>query len=193
MGSDLETSPSSWYKTEECCSQCGELLDFGETIIMVQVTRPEVHAEGLTLMPLLDDDGDFLYEHHFLHFGCWEEIADDYKKEVENTPPVLDGMGVIQCDTCQSSIREWETCGSVTHGELHRSRRSPSGAGHGSNLAPSGAPDVLCIHCLGKINDESLELWDEGVGQDGECDECQHVRCWRGFDCECVCHQEEEE
>lgn len=189
MGTNLMFDPSAWSQTGECCAQCDEPLSFGETIVMLQVVRPEFQGDHFVLMPLLDEDGDFLYEHFFLHFSCWEEIADDYKKEIEDTPPVHDAMSIVQCEYCNSGVREWETCGAATHGEFHRSKRAPSGGGHGQELVPNGAPDVICIHCLEQINENSLTFWSEGVGQDGECDECQHVRCWRGFDCECTCHE----
>jgi hypothetical protein len=193
MGSDLSADdPVVWSQSGETCGQCDEPISFGETLVMVQVVRPEIYGSQPTLMPLLDDEGDFLYEHYFLHFGCWESIQEDLSEELEDTPPVEDEFGITRCEVCGSAIREWETCAAITHGEFHRSRRAPDGT-HGVNLVPNGAPDVLCIHCLSLINEEQLEMWEDGVSQDGECRECQHSRCWRDFDCACPCHEEQEE
>jgi hypothetical protein len=80
----------------------------------------------------------------------------------------------------------------ATLGELVLSPRAPFGL-HTKALQPSGSPDVYCLWCLTTINNDHLEFWEDGVGieeESVECVECQAVRCWRGFDCECVCHEE---
>lgn len=191
MGSDLELSSGI---TTEACAQCEDEIEFLDEVFIIQVVRVEVHEDMPTLMPLLDEHGDFLYEHYFLHFKCWEEIVYEHKEEMEDTPPVEDELGLIRCDVCGSSIREYETCAAVTCGEIHRSKRSPSGQGHGQDFISLGAPDVLCIHCISSINEYWITFWEGGVTQlnEGECLECQHARCWRAFDCGCTCHEEEE-
>lgn len=179
--------------TSEVCAQCEDELVIMEDIIVIQVMQAEVVAGHPHIGPLLDEDGDLLYERFFLHFKCWEEIVDQFKEEIEHTPPVPDELSILHCDCCGSGIREGEPLAIATMGELLRSKRRPSGGIPGIELAHAGASDVFCTHCISSINENHLTFW-EGGGIDviGECLECRHIRCWRGFDCECTCHDEGE-
>ena len=179
--------------TNEACAQCEEDLIYTEDVFTIHVMRALI-VNGLpVLQPLLDDDGDFLYQPYFLHFKCWEEIVDNHKEEIENTPPVEDEFSLLTCDCCGSDIREHEVLMAATLGELVLSERSPSGQ-RATRLEPSGSPDVFCIWCLSMINNDWIEFWEDGVGIEGEslaCLECQGTRCWRGFDCACTCHDDD--
>lgn len=192
MGPDLSAFEEG--PTSECCAQCEEEIVFTEDVFTIHVMRPVI-VNGLpVLQPVLDENGEFLYEPYFLHFKCWEEIVDDFKEEIEDTPPLEDELALLKCDCCGSGIREHEVLMAATLGELVLSKRAPFGV-HTMALHPSGSPDVFCIWCLTMINNDSLEFWEDGVGiEDGstECVECQHVRCWRGFDCACTCHEDKE-
>ncbi len=178
--------------TSEICAQCEEDLIEEEDVIVVQVMRPEILNGVPQLVPILDEEGDFQYEHYFLHFKCWEELAEGLKEEVQNTPPVPDELSLLSCECCGSAIREYEPIMGVTLGELIRSKRSPSGD-RGFELYASEAPDVFCLTCLGILNESYITFWDDGVTISGECLECQFARCWRGFDCGCICHPNAEE
>lgn len=178
--------------TSEVCAQCEDDLIMTEDVFVIRVMRPVIVAGHPQLRDLLDEEGDFFYENYFLHFKCWEEIVEDFKEEIEDAPPVPDEFPLLRCDCCGSAIREHEPVLVATMGELIRSKRSPSNTGQGLELVPSGAPDVYCTWCLSMINEHYLTFWEDGVTIDGECLECQHVRCWRGFDCACTCHDEGE-
>lgn len=189
MGSHLaEENPLRWSQTDEICAQCVEPLAYTEEIILLQIAQPEVHEGVVRLTPVLDEEGDFLYGPYFLHYMCWEGILEGHAEEVVNIPPTTDSMSILECDCCKSGIREWEYCAALTMGEFHRSKRSPSGTGHGPELVESGAPDILCLPCISAINEEWIEFWETGIAQEHECTLCLNARCWRTFDCDCTCH-----
>lgn len=187
MGPDLDDPNGD--TTEEVCAQCEDHLIYVEDTFVVQVMRPEIVDGAVQLVPLLDEDGDFLYEPYILHFKCFESIWEDLKEEIADAPPVADDLGVLYCDCCGSAIREYEPVMTATISELLRSKRAPSNIKGLTEIQPSGDPEVFCLWCLSTINENWLTFWDEGVTIDGECLECQHTRCWRGFDCACVCHE----
>lgn len=176
----------------EVCAQCEEELVLMEDVIVIQVMQAEVVADNPHVGPILNEDNDFLYEHYFLHFKCWEEIEEEFKEEIENMSPVPDEFGILRCECCGSAIREGEPLATITMGELVRSNRFPSGGDPGIELVPAGAPDVYCNWCISSINENHLTFWEGGVDVDGECLECRHLRCWRGFDCQCTCHDQGE-
>ncbi len=176
--------------TEQVCGQCEDDLIFEEDVIIVEVMSPRIVDGRVELIPVMDELGNFAYDVYFLHYKCWEEILEEWKEEIADTPPVVDQDQLLQCCCCAGSIREYETVMTTTLGELTRSKRSPSGGGHGLHLERNEAPDVLCIWCLSMINTHWLTFWEEPPTIQGECEECQHLRCWRGFDCECTCHDE---
>jgi hypothetical protein len=189
MGTTLEEECAP---IDEVCAQCDENLIYMEDVFAIHVMRAVIVNGVPTLQPLLDDEGEFMYEPYFLHFKCWEEIVIELKEERENSPPIPDEYGILRCDCCGSDIREHEPSLVATLGELIVSKRAPT-SGRTMMFHVSGAPDVYCLWCLSTINEEHLEFWEDGVAIDGECTECQHVRCWRGFDCGCTCHEEEED
>lgn len=178
----------------EVCAQCEEELIYTEDVFTAYVMKAVI-VNGLpVLQPALDEDGDFLYEPYFLHFKCWEEVVDGHKEEIEDAPPVEDEFSLLKCDCCGSGIREHETLMVATLGELVLSERSPSGM-RTTALVSSGSPDVYCLWCASMINSDWLEFWEDGISNEfdaNECIECQHVRCWRGFDCACTCHEEDQ-
>jgi len=176
--------------TSQECGECGEGIAFTEEIVLLQVVHANLHDGKVLLHPVLDDEGNFLYEPYFIQFPCWEDIQDVLLDDISDTPPVQDPLGPIKCQYCKSSIRPWERCGSVTFGELHISKRAPQQA-HGEQLVELGDPYIVCIGCLNLINNNITEFWDEGVHENAECDDCIHGRCWRMPACPCTCHHED--
>ena len=196
MGPDMTDEdsgdPLQWSRTDELCAQCEERLAYTEEVFLLQIVRPEVAEGTIRLVPVLAEDGDFLYEPYFLHFSCWEDVLGELKDESKDCPPVPDDMSVLECSCCKSGIREWEYCAALNLGEFHISARSPSGEGCGPDFVEMSTPDVLCLYCVSIINENWLEFWATGIAQDQECDDCLHARCWRTFSCECTCHSETE-
>jgi hypothetical protein len=180
--------------TKQVCAQCGEALEFTEEVFLLQIVRAhEVHGQ-LSLHLALDDDGDFLYEPHFLHFKCWEEIQEELEEELENEPPILAARGVLDCKSCGGGIEASEVLGALTLGELHLSKRAPTSTGRGEDFEEAGDPFLFCVYCLNLINDNWLEFWKDGISETGECMDCIQTRCWRVrgtiYECQCPCHFE---
>lgn len=192
MGPNLITDLLEDVKinTTQICSECGELLTFTEEIYLLQIMQPHLQEGRGALNPVLDDeDDDFVYEPHFLHFECWESVVEELRKTVEDKPPVADAQSPFACPVCESGIREWELVGVATIGELHVSKRAPTGQ-HGEDFQTIGPPDVFCLPCLHNINLEITEFWNEQLSQEGECELCLFGRCWRDDTCSCTCHEQ---
>lgn len=201
MGQDLVIAPFSQegditMKTKQVCPNCGEDIVFTEEISHLLIVQPHIVNEQLLLHPVLDEDGDFLYDPYFFNFTCWESVEEDLEEEIEDVPPIEDVFSRLACKYCRSGIREWEHCGAIVFGEIHVSKRAPNGE-RAENFVSMAEPDLICLYCLLLINEGILELWDAetgGVTQEGECGDCLQVRCWRlpAGTCPCTCHAEED-
>lgn len=176
-------------KTTKGCPECGEDLVFTEEIYLLQIVQPHILPTGLVLHPVLNEEGDFLHEPYFMHFMCWEKVEEDLRETVKDEPPVIESFAPLRCKYCESSICEWEVCGSLSMGEIHISKRAPEGV-HGEELVEMAEPDLICLYCLLLINEGITEFWEEGVSQNGECGDCIQGRCFRLPEgtCACPCH-----
>lgn len=182
--------------TGQICAQCEEALEFKEEVFLLQIVRPNGVGNEVVLHVALDDDGDFLYEPHFLHFKCWEEIQSELEEEIENEPPILSPNAVASCSCCEGGIEASELVGALTLGELYLSKRAPSSTGRGEDFEESGDPYLICTYCLMLVHENWIEFWRDGISETGEqvCMDCMQARCWRlqGM-CQCPCHFEEKD
>lgn len=180
--------PQETLRTACICAVCGEddPLTFTEEVFHLQVTQLQMFNGEPVFHPVINEEtGDFQFDPYFFHFGCWEDIEENLKEELEDVPPIQDPLSVFKCKICGSGIREWEYAGQLTYGELHASRRSPDGE-KTERFQVGGRSDILCIHCLATANNEELEMWPD-ISQQGECLDCTLARCWR-HGCGCTCH-----
>jgi hypothetical protein len=185
---DGDDSPV-WSRTEEVCASCGEAICFTDEVYLVQMAQgQQVPNIGPEIYIVLDDEGDFLYSPHFIHLECWEDITDEVLETVRDMPPETCNDGVLDCCLCASDILAWEFFVTATLGEMEVSDRQPDGEG-ATKFRANGNPDIYCLACIVRVNEEELELWNE-LTQAGECSSCIQERCWRYSRCDCRCHEE---
>lgn len=190
------------FKLDLSCSSCAEDFKEGDEVILVKIVRgqqvPEPAAPYGTRVEAydeIDDEGDFRYEPYFMHYSCWELLAEEYSEKIEDLPPIWedDTNQLVFCQFCRNSIRAWEVFGLLMFGVVKASLRSPNGkAGSISfKLVEDADQEEICLSCLRGICEESLELWDD-LSQMGECKDCSHIRCWRPEynPCKCRCGHE---
>lgn len=171
----------NWSNSEFSCTGCGEAIEYMEEVFVVTVVLAQLTERGVVYSPVLYEDGDFLYEPHFLCFSCREGYQEELKELVRDMPPVLDDYSVINCKECLSGIRTGEVVAMITHGEIRLSKRSPNGISGGSTFeCMDDDPDVLCVSCINKMSRDIVDcLWKEDVQQFRECPEGTEIRCWR--------------
>lgn len=159
----------------QVCAECGEEFGLLEEVVLLQVAYPVekgswILAEG--------EGGEYLYEPHFFHTACWADDVDAPMEEVlGDAEPVLDRRGIVECGVCTSDILSWELSGLLTIGEFQRSER----AERSITFVPyqEQMEIGICASCLYSINEEVLELWEDGFTYGGCCPLGLELRCWR--------------
>jgi hypothetical protein len=183
MGDDgyLNESDVDWSATGFSCTGCGEAIDYQEEVFVLTVALAHQGERGIEYAPLIFEDGDFLYEPHFLCFNCRDDELEELCDLMRDVPPVLDQHASFECDACRSGVRSGEVVAIMTHGEVRLSKRSPNGENGGSTFeCMDSHPDVLCICCINRLSKDVIdELWSEEVRQYNECREGTQIRCWR--------------
>ena len=161
----------------QVCADCGEEIGILEEALCLQVAYPVtkdqwIEAEG--------NEGEYLYTPHFFHVACWADEIDHPLEELltqEEMEPVLHGDGVVECECCTSDILSWELSGLLELGEFQQSER---GEREIVFVPYEGSRKIaICISCLHTINEDLLELWEEGVTYGGCCSLGLELRCWR--------------
>lgn len=182
-------------KLDLSCSSCSEDFHEDDEVVLVNIVTAQRHPNGqIHCFDVLDDEGDYCFEPHILHFECWEDICTEHAENIRDTPPIWDDdhIKLIDCEFCRDGIRAYERFAFVLYGEMKRSNRISNGSTQ-PVFVPMDKADTqnVCLGCLGRIADECLELWGE-VAQHNECHTCAHLRCWRPDlrQCQCECHQE---
>lgn len=177
-GDDVEVFRMIYDSGHEC-SRCQEKILFAEEVYVLWVVSACMNGE-FQLRYAESEDGDFLYPPQFFCFSCWEECLEEFLALNEDVRPIYDEKGVLDCAFCDSSILLDEYFGQTNLGEIRCSEKTPNGevAYHFHSLENS-EPPTICISCLKLLNDEVVAMWEEGVDQEGECDEGTHLRCWR--------------
>jgi hypothetical protein len=160
---------------------CGETIDYADEVFLLSIAYPRLNGSGLDYIPMVADDGDYLYEPCFFCFECWEQILEDLRERTKDIPPVVDDYAVLDCDICESGIRQNELMGVVAFGEIQMSRRDP-GTDPVTFSKMDQSPKVICIGCLNILTKDIAELWYDRVTQNNECKHGSFLRCWR-FGC----------
>lgn len=166
------------------CARSGDEICLTEEVYILQVVTLHQDQTGQIHFKAVEnpDDNDYLYEPRFFDWIKWENTVDDVKalKEDERVPILNDSVyGIYKCDYCCSHIVEGDFTGMAAHGEIRNSKRTPNKEGTHVWAQLDTKPQFFCISCLKLINDEVTTLWDQGVDQQGECDQGTHYRCWR--------------
>jgi hypothetical protein len=192
LGAQLEHLESILRDTGHICADCGTSLTFTEECVILQVVQPEVMNGRVAFYPIVDSqDGTFTFEPYYYCFECWESQYEALREETTDQKPIEDKESAFDCLCCASGIRPGEYTATFTFGEFRLSMRSPNGQPSAQFHPASGNPEMLCLYCLVILNTQ-IEMWDD-ISQSGECSDCISVRCWRGSECECACHQPSEE
>lgn len=175
------------------CGDCGEDLHFVDELFLIQVVYLNRVGETFEMYFVEDEDGEFEYDPYFFHLECWEKNHETLGELVDETPAIIHPASIAVCSCCKSDILPWEVTGSIQFGELHRSQKTPNHEAtlyfhvYGSN------PTFMCLSCLIELNDQVIELWEDGVDQHGECIDGSHERCWRRGLCQRECKLDCEE
>lgn len=178
-------------ETGHGCSMCGKPLELGEEIAILTVGFPTAGQIGVTpsgpvegfidiepLESMEEGEDKYLYEPHLFHRECWKEIESDWEADIADKKPVFDNRQLIECDLCTSCILVGETTGVVRIGRLAISNRRPHGS-HSLTLSETAEAEHVCVACLAGINEDHLEMWDEGISHDNACEQGVKERCWR--------------
>lgn len=183
--------------TDTTCIDCNKRFRIGDSLHLATI---KYAIDPNTEFDVTDpESGELLYEPLFFDGDCWQEVMCGSKERdglydvIADQPPVKNSASIIDCYFCGSGILPFEVYGHIQFGEMRTSPSRPGG-----RLFPkfdgTGGVQIMCISCMSHVCESVLQIWDD-VGQQGECAECQHVRCWREDTCslECDCHNEEEE
>jgi hypothetical protein len=175
--SDL--SHIEWEATEIKCRYCGDSLRFTDEVYVLSDSTCVLTEEGVTYNPT-EEDMEFRNAPCFFCFDCWEECEENIRLLKEDEPPVADDYAVLECDICESGIRDGEVLGTAVFGEVHLSKRVPHGE-RATTIFESMDPNptVVCVGCLYTMHRDVVEVWDQALSQGGECDDGTVMRCWR--------------
>lgn len=176
------------YRDQHACGACGEQLEPTQPLYLVELVRPFIQETLLTpptvtLVPLLTEDGTYLYFPYFFHEKCWEETLDSLREMYEDNPPqLIEGVRpVAECLGCSSHILSGEVTLILYYGLFGLSDRAPSGE-WALEYVTKAPPQYICTVCVNDVNTQILPgLWgeDEYITNMGECPEGIATRCWR--------------
>ena len=167
------------FETDHACAKCSDAILLTYEVYLLRVVIPVVSTDGgLEYMDVEAEDRDYMYEPRYFEFGCWEDVRDNLREDLENAPSIQDDKAILDCGICESGICRGEYLGLATWGEVRCSQRMPEGEATHIFELEDISPFPICISCLSKMNDE-ICLWDDPVDQEGSCDEGTHQRCWR--------------
>jgi hypothetical protein len=162
------------------CPGCGDGIRLTEEVFLIsfarayrtpaQVALREVKPDGLPVgMPW------------FYCFECWEVTKEELQEGCEDVLPIEDvyDQGLLECDICRSDICEGETFALETFGEIHWSKRSPSGM-PAMALEAMGEAKHICIDCISNAEDnDQFQLEVHDYDDQETCAVGRHLRCWR--------------
>ncbi len=166
------------YDSGHACARCQRKIMLVEEVYLLWVVAARVNG-GVNILPVESDEGDLLYPPQYFCFDCWEENCEGLTDYVDKIQPVYDDKGVFECSICDSAILIDESFGQPILGEFRCSVRQPDEEAAYYFHRLQERELCICIACLKILNDEVIEMWEEGVDQEGECDQGTHLRCWR--------------
>lgn len=170
------------------CAQCEDELPISSEIFLLRIVHPFVADGTFHQLDLLNDEGAYKYEPAFFCFSCWEDEEEALREIQEDVPPLLDDVGLISCDICQSDVLSREAVGLLHFGEIQWSARSPNGIVT-PTFAPMSEGKHICIACLHHLDtNRTNPLWPddfEPALNTSVCIEGIFSRCWRYGNCTC--------
>jgi len=163
------------------CAYDGELIEYSDGVVVLLVVRPYVIGGQLIFYDLLtEDQGDYLYSPLIFHAKNWDDLDEQFITYAEERTPVPLIDPIVSCRYCQSGIRQGETMGIASFGEIHRSQRNPDLKAYGNRFENMDRnPHIFCISCLMDMNKDIHECWTDGVRHESECEDGTYARCWR--------------
>lgn len=196
VGEDEEEEEDQQEEEESgCfCCQCEDELMMTDEIFLLRVVEAQVANGELQMLDILDQEGDYAYSPAFFCFECWEETQEALQEQLEDTPPLVDPAGSIECDICRSDVLIGETLAVIHFGELHWSERAPNGY-YTPKFVEMQKDFHICISCIHHMENESSNtLWENGINPIPNLEVCVeglHSRCWRYGNCTCLKAQSE--
>lgn len=180
--------------TPTSCIDCGKRFPLGAEVYLATIRYASGTGSDVQENDVVDSDGALLYGPLFFDQKCLDEVIEGLQEIVGDEPPFECEGALLSCEYCGSDILPLEVYCRIQFGELRASPRRPAGQLHHQFVRTGSRGWVMCISCMTHVSDQVLEIWTD-VGQQGECGDCQHVRCWRDDSCEleCGCHDEPEE
>lgn len=169
----LDDQPTAAY-----CPKCGDEIRLTEEVFHVSFVRA-YQAPGGVELSALRPDGQPVGMPFVFCFECWETQKEELQENCEDELPIEDvhDAGLLACDVCKSDICEGETFALEVFGEIHWSKRSPSGSPT-MMFQSMGDASHLCIECITQIEEEdNLEVCD--FDNNETCVVGRHLRCWR--------------
>lgn len=151
------------------CACCEEPLTLNEEIIVIVVVQaqsvvvrdertgqPRVEVQ---FYPVLDESEDFEYHPLRIHFDCWEETCGEFHEIIADELPARpEPEAVCTCTFCKASIGPFREFARVALGEITLSQRRGITS---FEEAEGGSPEPVCLECMGRINDQCVEVWKD--------------------------------
>ena len=166
------------YDSGHECSRCREKIMLVEEVYLLWVVAARMNG-SFQILPVESDEGDFLYPPQYFCFSCWEDNCEDLSNLENEIHQINDERGVCECIVCNSDILLNESFGQPILGEIRCSPRMPNDETTYYFHRLQKSELCICISCLKLLNDSVIEMWEEGVDQEGECEQGTHWRCWR--------------
>jgi len=169
------------------CTSCGDELGLTDEVFLFHIVHVVNTDAGLQMVDVLEMNGYFRYIPVFWCFSCWEETLEEVKELLEDSPPLEDADGIVECDICGSDILQGEAFATAAFGELHYSERNPHREYMPKFVGMNNEIHV-CIGCLNHLEESrDTPIWKTGVEPVPGLSVCLDglfERCWRTRTCD---------
>ena len=162
------------------CPKCGDEIRLTEEVFHISFVRA-YSVPGSVSLQELGPHGQPVGKPFIYCFECWEEFKEELQEGCEDEPPIEDvhDQGLLECDVCHSDICEGETFALESFGEVHWSKRCPSGVPT-MVFERMGDTTHVCIECITQIEeDNQFQLEVNDYDNQETCTVGRHLRCWR--------------
>ena len=143
------------------CAYCADELELLDEIYLLEIAHVAADQGALHFFTVQGANGDYQFMPHMFHLQCWEELVEDLKDLIEDEPPLpIAEVPIHQCAWCKSPMPNWATVALLHFGELRRSDRTPNGEREHFFCQVGESDKVICTHCIERVNEDLLEMWE---------------------------------